>query len=448
MLCFCTQTFAAIYHASPEQMTIQQAIDLAESGDTVIVADGIYKGEGNVNIDFKGKLITVKSQNGAESTTVDCEKNPDTRGFIFQNNETNDSVLDGITIINGIHGLGGGIHCNNASPTIKDCVIDSNQAVTDEYHGQGGGGIYCLNSEAIITECIITNNIANSSFGGGVLIDGSAEKDNDVSGKTSLINCTISHNNGSGIFCLDGANPVIEECNVSHNKGRGIVYNLVVRSNIPITNCVIEHNMGGGIECSEYSILLIEKSIIKHNTARRGGGIYCSSSGTVDVSYCVIANNVATLTGGGIDYIGKWGSAKIENCTITQNIANESGGGIYVQSETSFSLIGSIVWGNVADDTHPEAYIQQMFIGNITVFSCNIKGRIEDIVNISDSDHVIISNNIHDDPLFVDADSGDYRLRHNSPALALGAHSTFDRIVSVSSVGKKVVMWVDLKRNR
>ena len=52
---------------------IQDAVDVAVDGDTVLVADGIYTGNGNRNIDFKGKAITVKSQNGPQNCIINCE---------------------------------------------------------------------------------------------------------------------------------------------------------------------------------------------------------------------------------------------------------------------------------------------------------------------------------------------------------------------------------------
>ena len=120
-----------------QQLTIQAAIDLSTDGDTVLVADGTYTGSGNVNLDFKGKSITLKSANGAESCIIDCQKNSSSRGFLFQNKEGQDSVLSGFTIRNGnvVNENGGGIYCVSASPTIISCILIQNVAAA-------GGGVF------------------------------------------------------------------------------------------------------------------------------------------------------------------------------------------------------------------------------------------------------------------------------------------------------------------
>ena len=119
--------YAAVIEVPADQPSIQAGIDAAKDGDTVLVADGKYMGEGNVNIDFMGKQIIVKSENGPKTTIVDCQSNINTRGFIFQNQETNDVVLEGFTVTHGNHEDRGGIYCSYSAPTIKNCYILSNK---------------------------------------------------------------------------------------------------------------------------------------------------------------------------------------------------------------------------------------------------------------------------------------------------------------------------------
>ena len=121
--------------------TIQRGIDAAfdHANVTVLVADGIYKGEENKNLNFNGKAITVQSENGPENCVIHCERAG--RGFKFENYETKFSVVSGLTIMYGMkpHGYsggfdGGGISCKGASPTITNCTIVKNE-------GHNGGGI-------------------------------------------------------------------------------------------------------------------------------------------------------------------------------------------------------------------------------------------------------------------------------------------------------------------
>ena len=81
-----------------EYGTIQEAIDAAIDGDIVIVAPDTYTGDGNRDIDFKGKAITVQSTDPQDpavvaATVIDCqgmEKEPH-RGFKFNSSEGPDS---------------------------------------------------------------------------------------------------------------------------------------------------------------------------------------------------------------------------------------------------------------------------------------------------------------------------------------------------------------------
>jgi len=151
--------------------TIQAAIDAAVNGDTVVIAPGIYTGDGNRDIDFLGKAITVRSIDPNDpdivaATIIDCngtEAEPH-RGFIFQfpNGERPRSipcpVLAGLTIRNarapfnsGIS-RGGGIYCDGSNPMIQSCILRQNMAIE-------GTAIYSLRGNPTISKCIITENL-------------------------------------------------------------------------------------------------------------------------------------------------------------------------------------------------------------------------------------------------------------------------------------------------
>lgn len=72
---------AATLYVPSDWDTIQNGIDQANDGETVMVSDGLYAGYGNVDLDFSGKSITLRSENGAAHTVIDCQSVSGTRGF-------------------------------------------------------------------------------------------------------------------------------------------------------------------------------------------------------------------------------------------------------------------------------------------------------------------------------------------------------------------------------
>ena len=120
---------AAEIHVPAEQPTIQAGIDAAAHNDTVIVADGVYTGEGNRNLDFGGKRITVRSANGPDACIIDCEGDSGAevcRAFHFHTYENRVAVVEGFTIRNGfapsgtepLQNCGGAFYITDSSPTI------------------------------------------------------------------------------------------------------------------------------------------------------------------------------------------------------------------------------------------------------------------------------------------------------------------------------------------
>jgi hypothetical protein len=183
---------------------IQEAIDAALNGDTVIVKPGTYV----ENIDFMGKSITVKSLYGPERTIIDG--NMTTSVVTFNTTEGTDSILQGFTVTNGkgtfVSGwgyCGGGIYCSQASPTLIGNIIAGNDV---DYFG---GGIYCLNSSPVILNNIIDDNSALS--GGGISCWTSFP---------TIQNNTVCRNhakNGGGLWCSYFAQPEITNSIFSDN---------------------------------------------------------------------------------------------------------------------------------------------------------------------------------------------------------------------------------------
>src|SRR5262249_7795699 len=112
-----------------DQPTIQAAINIADLGDTVLVAPGTYV----ENIDFLGKRITVTSESGPQNTIIDGGNTNPVATFIT--GESRDTTLNGFTLQNGKGNLlnntgfggGGGVSIAVSSPTITNNVITNNQ---------------------------------------------------------------------------------------------------------------------------------------------------------------------------------------------------------------------------------------------------------------------------------------------------------------------------------
>lgn len=101
---------AEIYLVTPDGTgdfpTIQAAIDAATDGDIVELADGAFAGDGNHNLDFLGKSITLRALNAdPERCVIDChgEAYPGEthRGLFFRSGEGPGTIVQGITIANG-----------------------------------------------------------------------------------------------------------------------------------------------------------------------------------------------------------------------------------------------------------------------------------------------------------------------------------------------------------
>jgi len=228
-----------------EYADIQAAVDDCNDGDVVVVAPGTYTGDGNRDIDFEGKAITVRSvdpcdPNIVAATIIDCNGTAAEphRGFYFDSGEDANSILEGFTITNGYAsrsgGGGGGIYCRGGNLVISNCRFVGNS--TED----GGGGVRCSGSGLMLINCTFEGNSAY--YGGGIY---------NHSCDIIMINCAFTGNSaimvmseghGGGIHSVS-SNLIFNSCTFAGNSSEDgstiACKSRIGHSNLRFTNCVI-----------------------------------------------------------------------------------------------------------------------------------------------------------------------------------------------------------------
>ena len=344
-----------------EFATIQEAVNRSISGDTVLVAPGIYMGAGNTAISFYGVDLILRSSAGAAQTTIDGEGS--SPGIRMHFGETRQAIIEGFTIRGGNY-TSGGIICEGAggSPTIRDCRITGCVG----YGVNVGAGVPKLigceivenastgvrvTTGIVMTECsIVRNNSEGLGWGGGILLTG---------GHSSFVGCTISENRAEfgGGAAIRGRSTEVEfdECSITGNVATdgGGIYRETSYQTCRISSCTIWRNTasgrGGAIFEQIFPQTQIMGCFLQGNTARQGGAVY---GHWPTLSSCLIAGNLALDSGGGV-----YGSdgASLGGCTISGNRAAAGrGGGVWCSG--SSSLGSTILHGNCSASDGQEMY--------------------------------------------------------------------------------------------
>jgi len=163
--------------------TIQKAIDIAASGDQVILGTGVYSGDGNRDLVFRGKDLTVRSLSGARETILDAggSDTAQHRAFYLEGGLDTTTYIEGLTITGGYSSSGGGVWCKGASPTFVNCVFTRNTGTIS------GGAVRCKGSSPHFINCTFFANHSDSV--------------------------------GSSVFCLASSSPVFKRCLIAFSTG-------------------------------------------------------------------------------------------------------------------------------------------------------------------------------------------------------------------------------------
>ena len=311
--------------------TIQEAIDNAPSGATIVVRTGTYY----ENLDFKGKEVILKSTDPnnpevVKSTVIDGNNNGSVVSFL--NGEGNVARLDGFTIRGGsgtelsfvvsylgerqtynrVYG-GGIIISDNSSPQITNNIIEDNMVRTARrgVFGVGAGIAVLDHSNPLIENNTIKSNYAEG-YAGGIAVW--------YHSSPHLISNTIELNSAEdiagGIFVAMECSPTIKGNYISNNSSRS----------------------SGGLYIAHRSSGLISDNTIYDNSSNIGAGILVWSTDDVDISDNHIALNEAEHYGGGL-FVGNESTVTVTGNTFKDNRANDNGAAIWVAKGSRLNLI-------------------------------------------------------------------------------------------------------------
>ncbi len=380
--------------------TVQAAIDSAQAGDVVLLAEGTYTwtsqgSTGHTMILMKAGL-SLRSESGPELTILDGED----QGRVILCISVGDVVIEGLTIqrgrgegpSEGPFVNGGGIFSDeNSNPTISLCIFRRNSTPFR------GGAIRCTN--ATFTNCqFIQNRAWVEGDGAGIW----------SSGEVNVIGCLFAGNRSDG----DG----------SPSSGGMRAFRASVR------DCWFEGNVARGFQSASAGAVAIGGGSISKSTfiANRaaasndspfGGAV--NVGGIVTISDCVFADNSAfggnsPGAGGAIGSTGLL-PLTVLRCTLVRNRATGP------DDPFGARPIGGVAAANATVISTVIAWTEGLAVNTIDSTSCcNFYGN-----SLGDTVRGIeMGGNFSADPRFCGADSLagiDFGLRADSPC-AEGNH--------------------------
>ncbi|MEW6522972.1 MAG: right-handed parallel beta-helix repeat-containing protein [Bacillota bacterium] len=318
--------------------TIQEALDGARDGDTVIVRPGIYL----ENLDFRGKQVRLcstdpKDRKVVRSTVIDGGHRGST--VYFRGGEQQGAVLSGFTITNG-HGrldgewCGGGISIlNQSGPVIEHNIVEGNCSDGD------GAGIFVDRSWPTVRYNLIQANQA-AGYGGGMHVGRDFIRPEDEPVVT-----TPKEQLEAFARLLDTMAPG-QELRSPRDGLEPPEYIPSGPADLPqstpketprtlVQGNTFWHNSaaaGGGLHVSDDGPI-IEANAFRENRARAGGAVMLWAGAQPVLVRNQIAHNQACTEGGGI--VTEWGSAPLLAANVITRNSSWRGAAIMVCENSS-----------------------------------------------------------------------------------------------------------------
>ncbi len=292
---------------------IQEAVDTAVDGDTILVMSGHY----NENIRIRNQNIVLMSEflfnNNPDiiaSTIIDgaIEGLPDTASCISIYGTSSTPEIAGFTLIGGTgtnffignarSREGGGIYSRNASPYIHhNMIYDNDVPFPPGFMYTGGGGISTWYGEPIVENNYIERNTGD--YAGGIIFNFSAGfiRNNVISNN----DCNDSYGGGGGIMIytpnitVEFNNNTLFANSCNGNGGDGIV--AILGSTVNGTNNIFLDN-GQDIHITDNSNVNMSYSCVESGFEGTGNII---SDPLFDETYFTLLDGSSCIDSGNLD---------------------------------------------------------------------------------------------------------------------------------------------------
>lgn len=282
---------SAVFPVAPGE-SIQQSLDGAAPGDTVLLLPGVHSGTGE----------NLVSMNGNHDGVV-LLGSPGEPGTVVLNGEG----LSGPVI--SLDGL-------NSGPVGRTTVL-SGFTVTGGEGAELGGGLYSFHAEPSIIA--VTFQGCGAASGGGACV---------WRGAPAFVSCRFEMNtcgtSGAGLYVYASDGTEIRSCvfqgNSSDDDG-GAVF--LFHSSPVIWNCLFSDN----------------------HSWDNGGGIYCYAYSSPDIGWCTFFGN-STTYGGSAVYFRVGSEAVVHDCVVTGNTS----AALWMDGGGSPSFDHNCIWGNPDGD--------------------------------------------------------------------------------------------------
>ena len=335
--------------------TIQDAIDAATYNDIIELSAGTYSGNGNRELDFENKDLTIRGQ-GCDSTIIDLggsEGNPHRLAILGLTEDDylpNTIKLEKLTIKNGYAEGSFPANCGGvfamSSPHIVVPIsrartsLDISHCCFENCKAEEQGGVIWIDS---VDDPGVSINIIDTKFkncSDAIYI----KQTNTNSISVEIDSCTFDSNN-SAISIPYVSTVTLTNSTFTNNNG-GCTFDGDIGKGLTIENCTFTGNHSHAIAYDGRNATTyaeISQCTFTNNDAKNGGAMRIW--GKVNVTNCQFESNSATESDGGAVDIK--GGCIMHNCTFTNNQSHSYGGAACIGENSS--IVDSTFTGNSGD---------------------------------------------------------------------------------------------------